>query len=409
MNKEIITVYLLLKSKRELNWENLLEESGLDCERLLRTVMLLQLKQYVRREGDKYVFLGKSNNLSEKADYEILKCTDYYDERFKNEEESGRDYRSPSDILELKFKKSLPLEVLLDGKVLHMNLSINLDNGDGKIELVYGKAVLNFPHYIDSDSLMLDVYELFQFYKRHAEKEGINFLISKAYSLFHKVANCERGSEDCKLSPCNNVSQLEFDAALTCIQICQAITETLNIDSVTMTIDTITRASKFSSSGIEHLRKLEFLKKYEVSTAYTFPLSPFEIGILVMGKSGAPLCLLSGYELFARIPVHETENSIEIDFSYVAEKYAENAKMNNGNDSLDVDKISELFFSIFNEAKNTLELEELLGQLKTREEMDLLNTMYLISSLTMENQTKEVSAKISYKPQKIPYIIGCDN
>ncbi|WXG42351.1 MAG: hypothetical protein WED07_16565 [Candidatus Freyarchaeum deiterrae] len=409
MNKDMITVYLLLKSKRELIWENLLEESGLDSEKLLRIVMLLQLKQYVKRVEDKYVFLGKSNNLSEKADHEILKCTDYYDERFKNEGETECTYRSLSDILESKFSKLLPLKVLLDGRTLQMNLVVNLDKGDGRIEILLGKSVLNIPHYIDSDSLMLDVYELFQFYKKYAEKEGINFLISRAYSLFHLVANCELGEEECKLSPCNNATQLEFDAASTCIQICQAITETLNIDSVTMTIDTITRASKFSSKGIEDLKKLEFLKKQEVQAAYTFPLSPFEIGILVMRKDGIPLCLLSGYNLFAKIPVRETENSLEIDFTYVVEKYAKNAERNNGNEALDVDKVSELFFSIFDEEKNALELEELLGQLKTREEMDLLNTMYLISSLTMENQTKEVSAKIRYKPPKIPMIIGCDN
>nr|MDO8081345.1 hypothetical protein [Candidatus Freyarchaeota archaeon] len=397
MNKDIITVYLLLKSKRELNWENLLEESGLDCERLLRMVMLLQLKQYIKRVGDKYVFLGKRNNFLEEDDREILKCTDYYDERFKNEGETGCNYRSLSEILELRLKKSLPLEIPLDGKTLHTNLGINLDNGDGKIEIVNGKTVLNIPHYIDSDSLMLDVYELFQFYKKYAGKEGISFLISKAYGLFHKIANCELG-EECKLSPCNNVSQLEFDAASTCIQICRAITETLNIDSVTITIDTITRACKFSSRGIEELKKLEFLKKHEVSAAYTFPLSPFEIGILVMGKGGGPLCLLRGYDLFARIPVRETGNFIEIDFSHVVEKYVETAKNNNGATDLDVDNISRLFFSMFNEEKNTRELEELLNQLKTREEMDLLNTLYLVSSLTMENQTKDVLAKIRCRP-----------
>ncbi|MEM3587711.1 MAG: hypothetical protein QXO71_10375 [Candidatus Jordarchaeaceae archaeon] len=402
MNKDIITVYLLLKSRRELSWEDLLKESGLNCENLLRSVMLLQLKQYVKRVGNKFIFLGKSNKSLEVVEGEILKCTDYYDDRLRGGSETN--YRRLSDILELKIRKSLPLKVSFDGKTLSMTLVIDMDRGDGKIELVRGKTVLNIPHYIDSDSLMLDLYELFQFYKKYAERNGADFLISRAYCLFHKIANCSLYDE-CKLSPCNNVNRLEFDAASTCIQICRAVTDILNIENVTITIDTITRACQIPRRGVERLKKLDFLKNYEVSNAYTFPLSPFEIGTLVMGKGGIPICLLRGNELFAKIPVHISDNNIEIDFSYVVEKYVEDAKMNNGN-GLNVERVTKLFFSMFNEEKTLLELEELLGQLETREEMDLLNTMYLISSLTIENQTKEVSAKIRYNPQKEAYLLN---
>ncbi len=394
MDKDIITVYLILKSKGELGWRELLEESGLDCERLLRILLLLQAKQRVEKVGEKYVYLGNSR-ISTRDHNGVLECTDYRYERFKTEPNMEDNYRSLSDVLELKIKKSIPFEADFNGKTLKMNFDIDLDEGYGKFELIFGKeSVVNLPHYIDSDSLVVDVYELFHFYKKKAEREGIDFLISKAYGLFHKIANCDLYEEECKLCLSNIANQLEFDAALTCIQICQLITETLGIESVTMTIDTITRSCQCSSKEIEKLKKLEFLKKNEVSVAYTFPISPFEIGTLVMGKCGVPLCLLNSLNLFARIPVKETKNSIEIDFSHVVEKYVETAKNNNGATDLDLDKLSQLFFSMFNEEKNTLELEELLNQLKTREEMDLLNTLYLVSSLTMENQTKDVLAKI---------------
>ncbi|MEM2146778.1 MAG: hypothetical protein QW279_15550, partial [Candidatus Jordarchaeaceae archaeon] len=221
-----------------------------------------------------------------------------------------------------------------------------------------------------------------------------------------KIANCSPYDDECKLSPCNNVSQLEFDAASTCIQICRAVTETLNIENVTITIDTITRACQITSRGLERLKKLNCLENQEISNAYTFPLSPFEIGTLVMGKGGVPLCLLKGDNLFAKIPARCSDNNVEIDFSQVVEKYVENAKMNSGNNFLNVDKVTQLFFSMFNEEKTPFELEELLSQLETREEMDLLNTMYLISCLTMENQTREVSAKINYKSPKTTHILG---
>ncbi len=397
MDKDIITVYLLLKSRGELSWEELLRESGVDDERLSRILLLLHLKRRVKKEGDKYVYVD-IRGYEEGGDSRLLECTDYRYERFRRGEKADFSYQSLSDLLKLRIKKEQPLEVPFDGKTLRMNLVVDLDRGDGKIELsTDDKQVLSIPHYIDSDSLVIDLYELFQFYKRNAERKGADFVISKAYGLFHKIANCEISGDEHELLPCNITSPLEFDAASACIQICQAITETLRIESVTTTIDTITRSSQCSSSEIEKLRRLDFLKNHEISTAYTFPLSPFETGTLVMGKDGVPLCLLSSDNLFARIPVRETGNSIEIDFSEVVERYVEAAKMNNGR-GLDLDKISNLFSSMFNEEeKTTFELEESLNMLKTREEMDLLNTMYLISSLTIENQSKEVSARIRYK------------
>ncbi|MEM3563228.1 MAG: hypothetical protein QXS27_05220 [Candidatus Jordarchaeaceae archaeon] len=400
MDRDIITVYLLLRSKGELSWKDLLRESGLGVERLSRIVLLLQLKQYVRKVGNKFIFLGKKKmGVREKGD-EVLECTDYYYDRFCEGPNGGNGFRSINDILELKIRKRIPIEIFLDGKPLQADLVVDLDRGEGKIEIVHGKNVLNVPHYIDYDSLLIDVFEVFQFYKKYAEKKGDRFLISNAYSLFHKIANCDgEKEEECPLLPCHTASQLEFDASSTCFQICRAITETLNIENVTLTIDTITRACQLSEREIRDLKKLDFLKKYEISTAYTFPLSPFEIGILIMGKSGTPLCLLNGYQLFAEIPVRETPKSIEIDFSKVVEKYAENAKVNNGKNSFDIDKISKLFFSMFNEEKNITDLEESLSQLQNREEIDLLNTLHLISCLTLENQTKEVTAKITYKTQ----------
>ncbi len=399
MDKDIITVYLILKSKRELSWKDLLEESGLDSERLSRIVLLLKIKQRVEKKGEKYVFLDSVKDLEAQTD--ILRFTDYHYERFNNRAKVGGIYRSLSDVLELRIRKALPFKASFNGKALDLSLNIDLDRGDGRFEITIGKkAVLNIPHYIDSDSLLLDSYELFHFYKKWAEKEEIDFLISKAYGLFHKIANCEIGQEECKLSSTDIVNQLEFEAASTCIKICQLVTESLSIDSITMTIDTITRSYQCSRGEIENLRKLEFLKNNEVSTAYTFPLSPFETGTLVMGKQGAPLCLMNNFNLFAKIPVREKRNSIEIDFSHVVERYAEKAKMNDETTDFDVDRISQLFFSMFNEDKYMIEPEELLHQLKTREEIDLLNTLYLVSFLTIENQTKEVSAKIRYKALK---------
>jgi hypothetical protein len=399
MDRDIITVYLILRSKGELSWEDLLRESGLNVERLSRIVLLLQLKQYVRKVGDKFIFLGKKRMGAGGNGSEVLECTDYYHDRFYEDPNGTNGFRSINDILELKIRKKVPLEIFLDGKPFQADLVIDLDRGKGRIEIVHGKNVLNVPHYIDYDSLLIDVFEVFQFYKKYAEKKGDRFLISNAYSLFHKIANCNGEEEEYPLSPCHTASQLEFDASSTCIQICRAITESLKIENVTLTIDTITRASQLSEREIRDLKKLDFLKKYEISTAYTFPLSPFEIGILVMGKRGIPLCLLNGYQLFAEIPVQETPKSIEIDFSKVVERYAENAKVNNGNSNFDIDKISKLFFSMFSEEKNVTDLEESLSQLHNREEIDLLNTLHLISCLTLENQTKEVTAKITYKTQ----------
>ncbi|MBS7267583.1 MAG: hypothetical protein KIH10_01970 [Candidatus Freyarchaeota archaeon] len=397
MDRDIITVYLLLRSKGELSWEDLLRESSLDVERLSRIVLLLQLKQYVKKEGNRLIFLGKKKMGMGGNGDKVLECTDYYHDRLCEGPNEGKAFRSVNDILELKIRKRVPLEIFLDGKSLPAELVINLDRGEGKIEIVYDKKVLSVPHYIDYDSLLIDVFEVFQFYKKYAEKKGDRFLISNAYSLFHKIANCDGEEEESPLSPCHTTTQLEFDASSTCFQICRAITEILNIENITLTIDTITRACQLSEREIRDLKKLDFLKKYEISTAYTFPLSPFEIGILVMGKRGTPLCLLNGYQLFAEIPVRETPKSIEIDFSKVVEKYAENAKTNNGKNSFDIDKISKLFFSMFNEEKNVTDLEESLSQLQNREEIDLLNTLHLISCLTLENQTKEVTAKITYK------------
>ncbi|MFB0561439.1 MAG: hypothetical protein ACETWM_09540 [Candidatus Lokiarchaeia archaeon] len=398
MDKDIITVYLILKSRRELSWEELFEESGLDCERLSRILLLLQLKQRVEKKGEKYVFLDSLEDLEDETG--ILKCTDYHYERFKNGKKMVSNYVSLSDVLELKVKKSLPLKASFDGKYLDMYFNIDLDKGDGAFEIIHGKNRLSIPHYIDSDSLLFDLYELFQFYKKNADKKGTDFLISKAYGLFHKIANCEIGEKECKLSASDIPNQLEFDAASTCIQICQLVTETLGIDSITTTIDTITRSCQCSTSEIEELKKSAFLKNHEVSTAYTFPLSPFETGTLVMGKGGSPLCLLSGNNLFAKIPTSETQNQLEIDFSHLFEKYSEFVKMNNETNSIDLDRISQLFFSMFKEDTSIFELEEHLNQLKTQEEMNLLNTMYLISYLTIENQTKEVSAKIRDKTLK---------
>ncbi|MGQ9723305.1 MAG: hypothetical protein ACUVXA_18535 [Candidatus Jordarchaeum sp.] len=397
MDKDIITVYLILKSKGEISWNDLLEESELESERLLRILLLLQIKKRVEKVGEKYVFLNGREKLPDEK-YEILQCTDYHYERFKNGENMIEGYRNLSDVLELKIKKRLPFKAGFNSKTLDMVLDIDLDKGDGQFEIVYGKkTTLNIPHYIDSDSLLFDLFELFQFYKKRAEKEGLDFLISKAYGLFHKISNCEISKEECKLSFEDSVNQLEFEAALACIQICKLITETLGIESITMTIDTITRSRQCSTKEMKNLKKLEFLKKNKISTAYNIPLSPFEIGTLVMEKHGVPLCLLNNFNIFAKIPVRETRNRIEIDFTHVVEKYFEIAKKNNGAKDIDLDKISQLFFSMFGEEKNPTDPEELLNQLETREEIDLLNTLYLVSSLTMENQTKEVKAKIRYK------------